>query len=55
MPELDVAEMVADWLGMSEEKNSDPKDWAKKNVNVRWKFAPKQVKLINELVKEIWK
>ena len=55
MTDLDIAEMVADWLGMSEEKDSDPKDWADKNVNVRWKFTKKQKDLIYELIKEIWK
>ena len=55
MTDLDIAEMVADWLGMSEEKNSNPKDWADKNVNVRWKFTKKQKNLIYELIKEIWK
>jgi len=54
MADLDIAEMVADWLGMSEEKDSDPKDWADKNVNVRWKFTKKQKDLIYELIKEIW-
>jgi len=54
MTDLDIAEMVADWLGMSEEKNSNPKDWADKNVNVRWKFTKKQKDLIYELIKEIW-
>lgn len=39
MWEVDIAEMIADWLAMSEEKNSDPYEWAKKNINVRWKFT----------------
>ena len=54
MPDLDIGECVADWCAMSEEKKSNPKDWADKNVNVRWKFTDKQKKLIYELIDEIW-
>ena len=54
MPELDIAEMVADWLSMSEEKNSSPKDWADKNVNIRWKFTDEQKELIYELIRNVW-
>jgi len=54
MPEIDVAEMCCDWMGMSEEKGGHPKDWADKNVNVRWKFTDKQKDLIYELIEEIW-
>lgn len=54
MPELDVAEMVADWMAMSEEKGTDPSDWAKKNVNKRWKFDKDQEDLIYELIDAIW-
>jgi len=55
MPDLDMAEMVADWFAMSEEKNTNPKEWADKNVNVRWKFDDEQKDLIYELIDEIWK
>jgi hypothetical protein len=54
MPDLDVAEMVADWMGMSEEKGTNPKDWADKNVGVRWKFTDAQKKLIYELIEKVW-
>jgi hypothetical protein len=54
MPELDIAEMVADWMAMSEEKGSNPKDWAKKNVNKRWKFDQEQEDLIYELIDVVW-
>lgn len=54
MPDLDIAEMCADWLSMSEEKGSNPRDWAKKNINVRWKFNKKQEDLIYELIENIW-
>jgi len=50
MPNMDIAEMAADWMAMSEEKGTEPKDWADKNVNVRWNFTPKQVDLIYELL-----
>ncbi|MEK6832556.1 MAG: DUF5662 family protein [Nanoarchaeota archaeon] len=54
MKDLDIAEMVADWLAMSEEKNSQPKSWADKNVNIRWKFTDKQKDLIYQLIDDIW-
>jgi len=54
MGNVDIGEMVADWMAMSEEKNSEPKDWADKNVNIRWKFSDKQKSLIYELIEEIW-
>ena len=55
MPILSLAEMVADWLSMSEEKGTSTKTWADKNVNVRWKFNDNQKDLIYELIKEVWK
>jgi hypothetical protein len=54
MTDLDIGEMCADWFSMSEEKKSNPKDWADKNVNIRWKFTDKQKDLIYELIEEIW-
>jgi len=54
MPDIDIAEMCADWMGMSKEKGSNPKDWADKNVNIRWKFTDKQKELIYEIIKNIW-
>lgn len=54
MPEIDIAELCADWCAMSEEKNNSPKDWADKNINKRWKFNDKQTKLIYELIEEIF-
>jgi hypothetical protein len=50
MPDLSIAEMVADWLAMSEEKKTKPKEWADKNVNIRWKFTPEQKEMIYELI-----
>lgn len=54
MSAVDIAEMCADWMAMSEEKNTNPKDWADKNVNVRWKFTNKQKDLIYELIEKVW-
>jgi hypothetical protein len=54
MPDLDVAEMCADWMAMSKELGGHPKDWADKNVNVRWKFTEGQKKLIYEIIEECW-
>ncbi len=41
-------------MAMSEEKGGTPKNWADKNVNVRWKFTDKQKDLIYELIEKIW-
>jgi len=54
MEDLDLAEMVADWCAMSEERDNTPKKWADKNVNVRWGFTPEQKKTIYELIDRIW-
>jgi len=54
MSSIDIAEMVADWMAMSEERGGHPKDWAKANINIRWKFTQDQVKLIYELIEKIW-
>ena len=55
MPLSYVASMVADWCAMSEEKKSCPYDWAKKNINVRWKLTKEQENLIYDLLDKIWK
>lgn len=52
MKDIDIGEMVSDWLAMSEEKGTGLKKWANDNVNKRWKFTSKQTKLIYELIKE---
>lgn len=54
MSKLDLAEMVADWCAMSEERGNTPHEWAKKNVNVRWKYTPEQVKHINQFMDAAW-
>jgi len=54
MSELDIAEMVADWCAMSEERGNTPREWADKNVGVRWKFTPSQKALIYKLIDSVW-
>ena len=54
MPDLDIGEMVADWMAVSRERGNTPKSWADKNVNIRWKFNDEQKDLIYELIEEVW-
>ena len=54
MPDIDVAEMVADWCAMSEEKGGIPKEWAEKVIGKRWKFSKHQTDLIYKLINAIW-
>jgi hypothetical protein len=53
MPEVYIAEMTADWMAMSEELGTSIKEWADKNVNVRWKFTEEQKGLIYELINSV--
>ena len=55
MPLTYVAAMVADWLAMAEEKKTCPYKWADDNINKRWRFDKKQVKLIYYLLDKIWR
>lgn len=52
MPDLDIAEMVADWQAMSEElgKNTS-RQWFNKQKDVRWHFSAKQEQLIDGLLR----
>ena len=54
MPDEYIAEMAADWCGMSEELGSTPQEWGEKMINKKWKFTDHQVKLIYELLDAIW-
>ena len=54
MPVSALEEMLADWFAMSEKKGTDPKKWAKKNINKRWKFTDKQKKFIYSLIENVW-
>jgi len=53
MPEIYIAEMVADWMAMGEELKNSAKDWADKNVNVKWRFTDDQKDLIYELINNV--
>lgn len=50
MPDIAIAEMVADWASMSDELGTSLRGWADKNIGKRWKFNDDQVKLIYELI-----
>lgn len=52
MPFIYIAEMVCDWLAVSEERNTNPIQWANQNIGVRWFFSPEQVKFIYFLINE---
>ena len=41
-------------MGKPREKGTNPKDWANKNVNVRWKFTPEQENLIYKLIEQVF-
>jgi hypothetical protein len=52
MPNLDLAEMVADWQAMAEElKKNTAREWYDKQKDVRWHFSEAQDKLIDRLLK----
>jgi hypothetical protein len=54
MPDINIAEMLADWMAMSEElKKNTTKEWADQNIGVRWKFTDDQKDLIYELIDNI--
>jgi hypothetical protein len=55
MPWVDLGEMVSDWFAMSNEKKTDPQDWADKNINVRWQFTDEQVNMIYDLIADVYK
>lgn len=54
MPDLDLCEMVADWSAMAEELGGTPREWAQKNVNIRWKFSEPQVNTIYNVIDAVW-
>ncbi len=54
MPDIDVAEMVADWSAMSEElKKNTAREWFNTQKDVRWHFSPHQEELIDRLLKVV--
>lgn len=54
MSDRAISEMCSDWMAMSFEKGGDPKDWAKKNINTRWKFSKEQEEMIYKILNKIW-
>lgn len=54
MSDTDIAEMVADWCAVSEERGNTPKEWADKNLGVRWEFNEGQLKLIYNLIDKVF-
>ena len=50
MDDVDLAEMVCDWHGMSQEVGGTTRGWADKHVGSKWKFTPAQVKRIYEFI-----
>lgn len=54
MSHLAIAELVADWCAMSEERGNTPREWADKNVGIRWKFDKPQRELIYGLIDSVW-
>lgn len=50
MDRVSIAEMVCDWVAMSQEKfnRNDATEWANMNINKRWKFTEEQVEWIWE-------
>jgi hypothetical protein len=54
MNDIDLCEMCADWMAVSEERGNTPIEWENKNVNKRWKFSEHQKDLIYEILNAIW-
>lgn len=54
MPHNAIAELVADWCAMSEERGNTPREWADKNIGIRWKFDRNQKDMIYGLIDAIW-
>ena len=50
MPDLSIAEMVCDWMAMSQEFNNDIHKFAESVINKKFLFTEEQVNLINELI-----
>ena len=51
MPDVDIAEMIADWQAMSEElQTNTAREWFEKQKDVRWHFSEHQEELIDKLL-----
>jgi len=55
MPLTYVACMVADWMAVAEERRTNPFEWAKNNINIRWEFTKIQEDLIYKLLETHWR
>lgn len=52
MPDLAIAEMVSDWVAMSDElKKNTAREWYESQKDKRWKFSSYQEELIDKLLK----
>lgn len=52
MPDIDIAEMVADWQAMSEElQTNTAREWFNSVKDIRWHFSEHQEDLIDKLLK----
>ncbi|MCB1157258.1 MAG: hypothetical protein H7A25_11410 [Leptospiraceae bacterium] len=54
MPLNYIALMCVDWCAISEERKTSPFDWAKKTVNIRWKFTKEQEEFLYRTLNTIW-
>lgn len=50
MTDTDIAEMVADWAAMSQEKKDSLKGWADNVVGKKYKFSDEQKELIYNMI-----
>ena len=53
MNNVDIGELVADWLSMGEEKGTSTKKWADDNIGKRWDFSVDQKNTIYDLIDNI--
>jgi len=51
MPDLAIAEMIADWAAMGEELGNSAREWFNKVKDKRWHFSEHQEELIDRLLK----
>jgi len=54
MPYLALAEMVADWCAVAEERRTCVHDWAKMNIGTRWLFTEEQQNQIHTFIRAAW-
>jgi len=50
MNKISIMEMICDWVSVSQERGSDPRDWAEMNIGKRWKFSETQINLIFNII-----